>query len=158
GDVEQSNAIAKTAPPDIKLEVESMGDDILQWLQALSVPLPNRQMGYLDTWKAKQPWAIITPVTDMHFRDLEMTYTYLGQRTRNNREEALVEMTGRIQKKEMGLRFGGKLEGRALVDLESGIVTRARATVSMDLDFPIGPGLKARGTMDVSIDRSLPKG
>jgi serine/threonine protein kinase/S1-C subfamily serine protease len=158
GDIDKGIASAKTAPQDIKPEVESMGDDILQWLQALSVPLPNRRMGYLDTWTAKQPWAVITPVADRHFKDVEMTYTYLGQRTRNDREEALVEMTGLIRKKEMGLRFGGKLEGRALVDLESGIVTLARATVSMNLDFPIGPGLKARGTMDVSIDRSLPKG
>jgi hypothetical protein len=156
GDVERSIAVAKSAPPDIKPEVESMGDDILQWLQAVSVPMPNRQMGYLDTWKAKHPFAVVTPVTDMHFKDVEMTYTYLGQRTRNDREEALVEMTARIREKKMGTRFGGKLEGRALVDLESGIVTRARATVMMDFDLHLGGIRAARGTMDVTINRSLP--
>src|SRR5258708_7295998 len=91
GDVEQSVAIAKGAPKEMRGEVESIGDDILQWLQAVSVPLPNRQMTYMETWTAKRPFAILTPFADLHFKAIDMTYTYLGVRTRENREEALVE-------------------------------------------------------------------
>src|SRR5262249_49492805 len=47
GDVEQSNAVAKTAPQNTKAQVESLGDNLLQWHQVLSVPLlPNRQVTY----------------------------------------------------------------------------------------------------------------
>jgi len=160
GDVEKSTAVAKTAPPDVKARVESLGDDILHWIQSVSVPLPNRQMTYLETWKAKHPFAVLTPVADMHFKDVEMTYTYLGQRIRDDREEALVEITGRIRKREMGQRFGGKLEGRALVDLQTSLVTQARATITMDFDLILGrrARLPSRGTMDVTIIRNLAGG
>ena len=149
--------MAKTAPPDVKARVESLGDDILHWIQSVSVPLPNRQMTYLETWKAKRPFAVLTPVADMHFKDVEMTYTYLGQRTRDDHEEALIEITGRIRMREMGQRFGGKLEGRALVDQQTGIVTQARAAITMEFDLILGRSarLPSRGTMEVTITRNL---
>jgi hypothetical protein len=157
GDVEKSTAVARTAPPDIKPRVESMGDDILNWLQSVSVPFPNRQMTYQETWRAKHPFAVLLPGADMHFKDVEMTYTYLGQRTRNDREEALVEISARIRKREFGRKFGGKLEGRALVDLQTSIVTQAHATITMDFDLVLGrfANAPARGTMDVTITRNM---
>jgi S1-C subfamily serine protease len=159
GDVERSIAIAMSAPPDIKREVESMGDDILQWLQAVSVQMPNRQMGHLDTWKAKRPFAVLTPFSDLQFKAIDMTYMYLGIRTRNDREEAIVELSGKLRNREMGLRFGCTLEGRALIDLETGLVTMARTTTTMDLDLPLGQlKIPARSTMEVFLQRSLPSG
>src|SRR5207248_2605127 len=104
GDIDKSVASARSAPTDIRAEVESLGDDILQWLQAVSVPLPNRQMGYNETWTAKRPFAVLTPLSDMHFKAIDMTYTYLGTRNRNGREEALVEMSGKLRARDMGHR------------------------------------------------------
>ena len=158
GDIERSVAGARSAPADIRAEVESLGDDILEWLQAVSVPLPNRQMGHNETWTAKRPFAVLTPLHDLHFKAIEMTYTYLGIRNRNGREEALVEISGKLKNKETGQRFGCRLEGRVLVDLETGLVTLARATTTMDLDLPLGRmRIPTRGTMEVQIERSLPQ-
>ncbi len=158
GDVEKSVATARTAPPDIRSQVESLGDDILQWIQAVSVPMPNREMKHLQTWTAKHPFAIITPGIDLHFKDVEVTYTYLGLRTRNEREEGLVDFKGNLTKKGFGLRVGGRLEGRALVDLDTGLVTLAHAKATLSLDLPLGHfKMKTQGTMDVRIERSLPK-
>jgi len=156
GDVEAAIAGAKSAPPEIRGEVESIGDDILQWLQAVSVPLPNRQVTHMETWTHKRPFAVLTPLSDLHFKAIDMTYTYLGIRNRNNREEALVDLSGKLRNRDFGLRFGCRLEGRALVDLETGLVTMARTTVTMDLDLPFGQRIPARGTMEVHIERSLP--
>lgn len=158
GDIETSVASANSAPNDIRAEVESLGDDILQWLQAVSVPLPNRQMGHNDPWTAKRPFAVLTPLGDLHFKAIDMNYTYLGIRNRNGREEALVDISGKLKNRESGLRFGCRLEGRALIDLETGLVTMARATTTMDLDLPLGRmRIPTRGTMEVLIERSLPQ-
>ena len=158
GDVERSVASAKSAPADIRAEVESLGDDILDWLQAVSVPLPNRQMTHLETWTAKRPFAVLTPLTDLHFKAIDMTYTYLGVWTRNSREEALVELSGKLRSRDLGRRFGCRLEGRALIDLETGLVTMARTTVTLDLDLPFGQSkIPARGTMEINLTRELPK-
>jgi hypothetical protein len=116
-------------------------------------------MTHMETWTAKRPFAVLTPLTDLHFKAIDMTYTYLGVRTRNNREEALVDMSGKLRNREFGVRFGCRLEGRALVDLETGLVSLARATTTMDLDLALGPyKIPARGTMEVNIDRALPSG
>jgi hypothetical protein len=160
GDVEGAIASAKSAPTEIRGEVESIGENILEWLQAVSVPLPNRQMSHVETWTAKRPFAVLTPLAGLHFKEIDMTYTYLGVRTRNNREEALVDISGKLRNRQSGLRFGCRLDGRALVDLETGLVTLARTTTTMDLDLPLGGGhgIPARGTMEVNFERGLPSG
>jgi predicted Zn finger-like uncharacterized protein len=158
GDIEKGIASAKSAPSEIRAEVESIGEDILDWLQAASIPLSNRQMNHGEPWTHKRPFAVLTPFLDLHFKEIEMTYTYLGVRTRNNREEALVDLSGKLRNKHSGPRFGCRLDGRALVDLETGLVTMARTTTTMDLDLSFGPGggIPARGTMEVNFERSLP--
>src|SRR5262249_54453654 len=98
------------------------------------------------------------PWSDLHFESIDMTYTYLGVRNRNGRDEALVDISGKLKSRDIGVRFGCRLEGRALVDLETGVVTLARATTTMDLDLSLGRvTIPARGTMDVLIERSLPQ-
>jgi len=79
-------------------------------------------------------------------------------RTRDNREEALVDISGKLRNKVTGQRFGCRLDGRVLVDLETGLVTLARTTMTMDLDLPIGRGqrIPARGNMEMNLKRALP--
>jgi hypothetical protein len=64
-------------------------------------------------------------------------------------------MNGKLR---AGHSFGCRLEGRALVDLETGLVTLARATSTMELDLTFGRGAAppARGTMEVNFKRTLP--
>jgi hypothetical protein len=157
GDVSQATASARGAPADIHREVESLGDDILNSLNAVAIQLPNRTVSHLETWTAKRPMSILGVAGDIKV-NMDVTYTYLGHRNRNGREEALVEISGRMRKKDMGIRLGGRVEGRALVDLESGVVTMAHARAIMDLDLPFREfKTTAQGTLDVHLTRELPR-
>ncbi len=81
----------------------------------------------------------------------EVTYNYMGTRTRLGKAEALLTLEGRLhgQKGEEG-KVGGKMRGDAGVDLQTGQIVFANATV--DMDFDLGKSKKkASGTLTVKL-------
>jgi hypothetical protein len=156
GDIEKASYTAKGAPADIRSHVDELGHQILDALQSVFIQLPNRTVAHLEPWKSERPIPIILPFGGAS-APMKLEYSYLGVRSQNGREEGLVDMTGNFRSK--GGRMvdvGGRLEGRALVDVDTGMVTTARATVSLNVHLRLR-GLEAelRGKMEILLSREV---
>jgi hypothetical protein len=119
-------------------------------LDALSVPLPGREVKPLESWKARRPLPVNTP-NRYELGTLDLTYTYLGVRKNTvGREEAVIAIDGLVHGapgKET--QFGGKATGEAVVDLATGQITRTKTRVTMDLEATIvEPGAPRPGEED----------
>jgi S1-C subfamily serine protease len=107
-------------------------------LDALSVPLPGREVKPLESWKARRPLPVNTP-NRYELGTLDLTYTYLGVRKNTvGREEAVIAIDGLVLGAEgKEAQFGGRASGEAVVDLTTGQITKTRTKVTMDLEVPI---------------------
>ncbi len=109
-------------------------------LGALSVPLPGKEVQPLETWKAQRPLPI-NQLNRFEYGRLDLTFTYLGQRNRNGKDEAFIAIDGAAHGpagKES--EFSGKVSGSVLVDLATGQATLTETRVSMDIEVTlIGP-------------------
>src|SRR5262249_49356271 len=132
-------------------------EEILDALQAVYLQLPNRTVSHLETWNAERPVPILLPFGTARAL-MKVEYTYLGVRTREGREEALVDMLGSFRNRKGIIQVGGKCEGRALVDVATSVVTLARANVGLHIGLPIrGLKLDLDGRMEVRLQRDLPR-
>jgi predicted Zn finger-like uncharacterized protein len=125
-------------------------------LEALAVPLPNQDgvaPGF--TWSAKRSLPIDTPMS-YESGQLEMTYTYLGQRVRNGKAEAVIQLEGVVQPKDGKENLSGKVTGTALVDLTTGVVTQAETRAVLDIEaevFKSGKTVKLLATLESKLER-----
>jgi S1-C subfamily serine protease len=156
--VEPQVSIQKGCPADIRDRVGRFGDSIIKALHSVGLKLPNRRIGHQEKWEGQRPLSVVT-TQDVAEAKMSCKYQYLGQRVVHGRPQALIEMTGKLSRIKSKTNIGGAMEGRALVDLETGTVTQARARVEMELDFLASAGipLRMRGTMDVRLDRQMPQ-
>jgi hypothetical protein len=157
GDIDKALVQHRGVPDDIRMQVDSLGEEILDALQAVYLQLPNRTVSHLETWNAERPVPILLPFGTAR-APMKVEYTYLGVRTREGREEALVDMLGSFRNRKGGIQVGGRFEGRALVDVDTGVVTLARANVGLHIGLPIrGLKLDLDGRMEVRLQRDLPR-
>lgn len=158
GGIESAAFTAKGAPPDIKHQVEELGQEILDGLQSVYIQLPNRTIGHLEPWKAEKPTPIpiILPFGSAS-APMKLEYNYLGVLSPEGHEEGRVEMTGNFRSKGGRiLQVGGHLEGRALVDVEAGIVKLARARVNTHTELRLrNLHAQMNGTMEITMRREL---
>jgi S1-C subfamily serine protease len=144
-------------PPASHKELEEMSAQIQHGLDLLAVPLPNRQVSPGEAWKA---WRVLPIDTPGSFEKggVLMTYTYLGSRMRDGRDEAVVQLTGAVRPREgQQVQVGGRARGAAVIDLAAGRVREASVSVLVDLDTQMDDRpVQASGTLDVSVQRALP--
>jgi S1-C subfamily serine protease len=136
--------------------LKDMHDQIEESLDAVFVPLPNREVQAGEKWTARRH--LILSVQDRPERAvLELTCAYVGTRTRDGRDEALVSLEGSVKgSKGQELKLGGRARGTALLDLASGQITEAAVTVAMDLDTTFGRrDAKATATLEVRLKRTV---
>jgi predicted Zn finger-like uncharacterized protein len=104
---------------------------IQQGLAALSISLPAAgSIKPLESWKAERPLPIDMPGRTEAAK-LDVSFTYLGTRRRDGREEAVISMDGAVRGK--GDSFGGRASGQFMVDLASGQTILADATMKLQL-------------------------
>jgi hypothetical protein len=85
-----------------------------------------------------------------------MTYTYLGQRVRNGKAEAVIQLEGVVQPKDGKENLSGKMTGTALVDLTTGVVTQAETRAVLDIEaevFKSGKTVKLLATLESKLER-----
>ncbi len=116
-------------------------------LESLSVPLPGREVKPLETWTARRALPIDRGRRRYQSGQIDLVFTYLGQRKRNGRDEAVLSIEGAVRgglgPSGKELQLGGKATGTVLVDLATGQVTMTETRVSMEMDIPLGkPGDK----------------
>jgi S1-C subfamily serine protease len=137
-------------------QINKIHEPIKSALSRLIVPLPGREVQPKESWTTQRQ-VLIEGLRDDLPAQLEMTYTYLGQRNRNGRAEAVLDVAGVLRGlpgKEGPL--GGKATGIATVDLTTGQVSACEVRVRTETEqmFPIrGGGFKALRVISVQASR-----
>jgi hypothetical protein len=141
------------AAQEVVKALKDFHEPIMQGLEAMSIPVPNSEVQPRATWKSEnRPLPI--PSRKQRSGTIDMTYTYLGRRARNGKDEAIIKIDGTV--KSLDKKFGGKATGTALFDLNSGQITKANVSVTMDMDVNLPKSkrsIRVVATVKVSLDR-----
>jgi predicted Zn finger-like uncharacterized protein len=132
-------------------------DPIKAGLDAMAVPVPGRAVNPLEGWGAERLFPVEVPGAPVRKVSLRLSYTYLGQRKRGGRDEAVVAIAGAIR----DARVGGRASGTAVIDLATGRILLAEVRVSVDMQLRARmPGgkeeqFKAVDSLLVRLERNL---
>jgi predicted Zn finger-like uncharacterized protein len=155
---ERALMMSRVRPQQIKL-MKGFHEIVQQGLESLSVSLPASGTAKpLESWTADRHLPIDTP-GKYETGKLEVTFTYLGVRTREGRKEAVLSMHGHVRGK--GNAVNGKATGTILVDVATGQTILAESTVVLQLDAVLSePGeadhtLRVIATMRSRMQRKL---
>jgi hypothetical protein len=141
-------------PKDTRDALGDVSDQVLETLELLSVPLPDRKLEAGQTWKAHRDFQIGSGMIAVAAQG-ELVYTYRGVQVRGGKEVVLVRIEGTVKgRRGAGADVGGSVTGGAVIDPETGVVLHADAAVKADVDFAMArKPAKAVGTLNVSVDR-----
>jgi S1-C subfamily serine protease len=145
--------------PEIANKLIEFATPLDQALELTAVPLPNED-GYAPgrswTGLADRPVPIETP-DELGAGQARLTYTYLGERQRQGKPEAVIDLDSVITGKNGSESVGGHLHGTASVDLATGIATRVEIKAVLDIEALVG-GKTVRVIANVTIEltRTLP--
>jgi hypothetical protein len=131
-------------------------------LEAVMLPIPNRTLepqGKFATNIAlllggpdisgQQKSGLVTAKTI----DLQLTCTYEGTRTRNEREEAVVTVAGRVKGRSKGTEGAkGDVVGKFSIDLAGGFVSLAQLKITTEIEAP-GGEFRLTYALDVDLER-----
>jgi hypothetical protein len=157
GSVSAAQADLAQVPKDTREALSDLSDQVLESLELMSIPLPDRKVEAKETWKAHREFQIGPGFIAVEAKG-DLVYTYRGVQVRSGKEVVLVGIEGEIRgKRGNGLNVGGKVTGGAVIDPATGVVIHADANVKADVDFTFArKAAKAMGTLAVSIDRPAP--
>jgi S1-C subfamily serine protease len=177
GLIKSSRPVLDKVPVPARGLVNAFNMQTVQSLEALSLALPDQELKAGESWKHDQNFSIRVRIPVINFDAasgsfsveyktvtenalFQLTYRYVGTRTRDGAEEAVVEYRGNIVKgegnevtvetmpvetkgkaktaqKQLRLRgMEGVANGSALVDLATGAVTLAQMTADMQFEVP----------------------
>jgi S1-C subfamily serine protease len=141
GSLSGKTSRAGSMPAQGKERLEGLGDGLLQALDALAVQVPLGQLTVGQTWHARRslpplefpgaPGLLAPVLARLKGGALEVTYTYLGLRTHEGREAAVISLEGRSGSDGPV----GQLRGKALVDPTTGQVLQAQASALTTLEL-----------------------
>jgi len=136
---------------EVKEELERLGDEMLQALDALAIKAPEGQVRPGQTWQANRQ--IPVPIFGLlKTGKLDVTYTYQGVRTHEGREVAVVALEGSVSS--TGATLEGRARGKAVLDPATGQVLQAQASVHAALDVEINEvSVRAKGKLEVRATR-----
>ncbi len=142
-------------------------------LQAASIPLPNKTVTPGETWtssKDSRLYSVPPPsptsgpnpmggqpkpkIRELKYKDLT-TYTYIGQRDRAGKKEAVVLIEGKsVQAAGAKEAVNGSIKGTAWIEIDTGIVVEAEIHKEFDIDSS-SDGLKKHvtGVFDYKVSR-----
>jgi hypothetical protein len=133
-------------------------DQLQASLVNVSMGLPSGEVTYGKPWKSTRPLTIFIMGLPQPAVG-ELTYEYLGTRTRLGRDEAIITFKGDIRGGTGRLiSVSGKIKGEAIVDLASGQIINSQSALDVDLDLTIDKEkVRASGTLNARLIRELPK-
>jgi hypothetical protein len=156
GNVLQNRVDLTKVPEGAREGLTNVGDQVQQTIEALTVPLPGNMVNPGQSWSAQRTLPIDT-AGKYDTGIMDMKYTYLGLRSREGREEAIISLSGVVRARQgVKLYISGKTNGTAVVDVATGLVTLAIATVDVDLDMTVsGEPAKADGALQMKLQRNV---
>jgi S1-C subfamily serine protease len=152
----QAKPDVSKVPAQTRDAVEDIGMQFLQSLEATVVPLPNREVKPLETWKSRREVTVGAASMSMTMTGLaDYRYTYLGTTERNGKKVLFVRIEGTIRGKVgAGSDIGGSIDGRAEIDPATGEATYSDVTLKADADITFRKEtLKTMGTLQVQCRR-----
>jgi S1-C subfamily serine protease len=156
GNVVQNRLDLSKVPAAARETFVNVGDQVQQTLQVLMVPLPGGAVNPGQSWTGQRSLPIDTAGKyDSGIIDLK--YTFLGIRSRSGRDEAVIALSGTVRPRPGVKQYiNGKTTGTAVVDVSTGLVTTAIATVDVDLDLNInGQPARADGALEMKLLRAI---
>jgi S1-C subfamily serine protease len=153
GNVRRNAVLAPRLPTAIKQPTLELHEILFAKLDAVNVPLPGRELAAGTSWTAVRALPIVTG-EKADATVLEMNYTYLGMRIRDGKQEAVIDVTGKLKGgRGMEQRYGGNAEGRAVYDVDSGQIVQSQLTVRFDMDEGGSRPVRAAGDVNVRLER-----
>jgi predicted Zn finger-like uncharacterized protein len=117
--------------------IQGFHEPIQQALRSLAVLLPARQVQPRQSWSAGRPVFFESP-KEFVPGQMQVVYTYVGQRKRDGRDEAVLTIQGSVHAAgPTGAPAIGKATGTALVDLATGQVTLSKLHATIDVEFEV---------------------
>lgn len=142
--------------PSGKVLVTAFATDAMEAVQATSIPLPNRRVEAGEKWEAVKNVRLSLQFArvgkggkpETHVREYKyvdkVTYTYVGQRERAGKKEAVIVVEGKVTQAQGAKETAsGELKGLALVEIDTGTVVESEIESEFELDTS-GEGTKKR--------------
>jgi hypothetical protein len=159
GAVANTKADLSKVPRTSREFLEPIGDQLLQGLELVAVPLPKGDLKPLQTWNVQRIILLGVPQVGLGVQaQADIKYTYLGTRLHYKREIAFLNVTGRMKGvRGDGLGVGGKIEGGMQVALDTGEVLSSTMDFKAEADVKLkGGDGKLFGTLKVQVKRDVP--
>lgn len=136
--------------------MESLGEQMLDALELLAIPVPAGEVRPGQTWRATRP----LPLGAGRKADrpaIDVVYTYRGKRTHQGRDFVVVEVTGTLRG--VAGRAGkaeGQVRGEATLDAAAGRVAQARVVVDLTVNlFFRDADVRAAGRIEADLARRV---
>ncbi len=154
GSVSTAKPDLEKVPASSRAMLAAISDQVLESLETLSVPLPEKKIEPLDVWKAQRNLLIGSAIVAVPAQ-AEIVYKYLGVQPHDGKTVALISIEGHVKgRRADGLNASGTVSGQASISTETGEVLQANMTVKADVDIVLSrKPAKAMGTLSVSIRR-----
>jgi hypothetical protein len=153
GNLKKNGVVAPRLLPALRKQVLDLHEIILATLDLVAIPLPNRKVEAGQSWTTLRP----VPVVIGENSDaalMEMTCTYLGTRTHESKQVAVIGISGRLKGvAAQAQRYGGRADGLALVDAATGQIVHSTLTVHYDMDEGSARQTRAAGTILLRLER-----
>jgi S1-C subfamily serine protease len=158
GNVVQNRIDLSKVPAQARPALIPIGEQVQQMFEVLTVPLPGGQVKPGDFWTGQR----VLPIDSGGRYDagvMDMQYIFLGVRTQNGRDEAVIELKGNVRPGQGGRQYvNGRTTGTAVVDVATGLVTTAAANIDVDLDLSVNGQLtRADSELTLRLQRTAPQ-
>ncbi len=141
---------------DVKTDLAIFGVQTLQYLEAVTVPLPGREVVHEKPWKHKREISLGSGRSAAPGL-VDVEYSLHGVRDTEKQKEALVFLKGEVRgQKGGGSSVAGRLVGQGAVNLKTNQILFAEANLNLDLDLPTerGGSIQANGTLKIVLQRT----
>jgi S1-C subfamily serine protease len=157
GQMTRNSTDMSRIPAGAQRGVRNVHQPVVDLLGIISAPMPNRMTQPKEKWTATRKFSVSIGPFSSEGGQVDATYTFIGTRRRNNREEAVIAVTGGVKgapDKESNL--GGNVNGVIVLDTAAGQIVDADVQINfdMDADYEDRPS-KANGTLDLKLTRNV---
>jgi len=156
GNLQESTPDLQGVSGESRAQVMTLNAQIQQMLQALAVPMPNKDVQCGESWTALRLITVSTYEIPQ-VGSFAMKYTLLGTRkSPTGREEAVIGLAGTIGTGAEENQ-GTKATGLAVVDLATGQIASANLTASLDtkINFDVRTTGTVTGTLKMRLKRTV---